>query len=324
MSEVGEPGSSYTVLRIKRKATEPPLSSLVIQSAIIDPRRKRRKDELVKSRGIFRLADTVPDTWQGQGSEGDVLRRRIKGLLESRQTNTSPQSPHPPQPLTPQTRPVGEPSKPRQVPNVPRTQYRIVPRAAQQEAGMPPRVLSNAELNAAALKLVDAEAVASSSQSNKAASEPNTSNPDEEEEMAAFLPMLQEYLKLEGKSALDNPPSEPEAEQYVYDLYYRDIRSSQSSTPLNLGQGDGVHIGALLGYQDDDGDSDVSDSEPEDEADEDSNDEDYYRNDYPEDEDGDEDMHGYKDAFGEDEDEESASDPESEGGRGHGGLWSYR
>jgi len=31
----------------------------------------------------------------------------------------------------------------------------------------------------------------------------------------------------------------------VYDLYYRDLRPSLSSTPLGLGVGDGVNIGAL-------------------------------------------------------------------------------
>lgn len=34
-----------------------------------------------------------------------------------------------------------------------------------------------------------------------------------------------------------------DGETYVYDLYYKDVRPT--STPLPLGMGDGVHIGAL-------------------------------------------------------------------------------
>lgn len=60
---------------------------------------------------------------------------------------------------------------------------------------------------------------------------------------------------------------------------------------------EGGGIGALLGYEDLSPPSTPPDSEPEDEADEDSNDEDYYRNDYPEDEDADEDMAGFEDAY---------------------------
>jgi len=79
-----------------------------------------------------------------------------------------------------------------------------------------------------------------------------------------------------------------EEDEYVYDLYYRDV---------NGDAGDGEGIGALLGYEDLSPPSTPPDSEPEDEADEDSNDEDYYRNDYPEDEDADEDMEGFEDAY---------------------------
>lgn len=48
----------------------------------------------------------------------------------------------------------------------------------------------------------------------------------------------------QGKQIPPRPTTE--TEQYVYDLYFRDLRPSLSSTPLGLGAGDGVSIGALL------------------------------------------------------------------------------
>ena len=74
-----------------------------------------------------------------------------------------------------------------------------------------------------------------------------------------------------------------------------------------------------LGYEDLSPSSTPDASEPEDEADEDSNDEDYYRNDYPEDEDADEDMRGYRDAFS-DEDEEAGYGDDGDAR----GEWDYR
>ena len=49
---------------------------------------------------------------------------------------------------------------------------------------------------------------------------------------------------MEGKSSLE-PPQSPKADQYVYDLYYRDLRPSLSSPPLGLGLGKGISVGAL-------------------------------------------------------------------------------
>lgn len=33
---------------------------------------------------MFRLADTVPDSWQGKGQEGEVLKERIEALMKRR------------------------------------------------------------------------------------------------------------------------------------------------------------------------------------------------------------------------------------------------
>ena len=83
-----------------------------------------------------------------------------------------------------------------------------------------------------------------------------------------------------------------------------------------------VQLIPRLGYDDFSPSSTPSDSEPEDEADEDSNDEDFYRNDYPEDEDADEDMEGYEDAFANEEDADYYSD--EVGSDREPGTWDYR
>lgn len=118
-------------------------------------------------------------------------------------------------------------------------------------------------------------------------------------------------------TSVENNPSPPplrtEDEEYVYDLYYRDVS----------GDATGADVGALLGYEDLSPPSTPPDSEPEDEADEDSNDEDYYRNDYPEDEDADEDMEGFEDAYS-DGAWSHDSEAEREEDERETGLWDYR
>lgn len=110
------------------------------------------------------------------------------------------------------------------------------------------------------------------------------------------------------ESEQSKPPTPRAEDEYVYDLYYRDDRAAE---------GEGADVGALLGYEDLSPPSTPPDSEPEDEADEDSNDEDYYRNDYPEDEDADEDMKGFHDAY-------SDGEWSDDGAGSERGVWDYR
>jgi hypothetical protein len=100
-------------------------------------------------------------------------------------------------------------------------------------------------------------------------------------EMENFLPLLNDYLKLQ-----DIPPPtmlESSPEDYVYDVFYRRA----------IGQNPAEYTGnvaTLSGLPPRSGDdSDESEDEVEDEADEDSNDEGYYKNDYPDEEDSDSD-----------------------------------
>ncbi|WWC62918.1 uncharacterized protein I303_105516 [Kwoniella dejecticola CBS 10117] len=334
---MGEPSNpSYTVLRIKRKATEAPLSSLVINGER-KISTKRRRDVSGRPRGVFRLAETVPDTWQGKGEEGEVLKTRIQGLISSSSQPDSPVS-LPRSPLASQQKPVdpiitkqdnADETHSQRPPDITsdrrrsstqptsqgQTQYRVIPPMSPRTRSMlPPRIVTIAETeNQSPLVFVDAQAVPSSSKSMA-----KIGNAEDEKEMATFLPMLEEYLKLEEASKTPESISTPAEDEWVYDLYYRD----NTSVPLGLGAGDGVTIGELLGFEDISPPSSISGSEPEDEADEDSNDEDYYRNDYPEDEDADEDMEGFRGGGGEsdwsDEFEDEGQDDEDRG------EWGYR
>ncbi|WVQ96294.1 hypothetical protein IAU59_003398 [Kwoniella sp. CBS 9459] len=381
--EADPSSGSYTVLRIKRKATDAPLSSLVIQES--EPRlrnTKRRRDVSGRPRGVFRLAETVPDTWKGRGQEGEVLKSRIQNLLSSSSQPDSPISP--PASLKPREIPPAVPSldaapdasvsasastisdgpssadvggiisdqgkdgaastatarSPLPTATQPQpqtqsssagpsqTQFRVVPPLSPRtKAMMPPRLLTTAETEgdgSSPLVFVDAQAVSPSKPRNSG----KPINPQEEKDMAAFLPMLKEYLKFEeSQSKPPSPKVEPAEDEWVYDLYYRDNRAA-GSAPLGLGVGDGVSIGELLGFEDISPPSSISGSEPEDEADEDSNDEDYYRNDYPEDEDADEDMEGFRPGY-DDDDDEQEEDQWSESDYGDQdnddrGEWGYR
>ena len=59
----------------------------MIQDPASDPssRIKKRRDVSGRPRGVFRLAETVPPTWQGQGDEAEALKTRIKGLLKTKE-----------------------------------------------------------------------------------------------------------------------------------------------------------------------------------------------------------------------------------------------
>ncbi|KAL1407465.1 hypothetical protein Q8F55_006898 [Vanrija albida] len=298
--------SQYTVLRIKRKANEPAPASLVIGDDADQARRKRRDLGAARSRGVFRLADTVPPTWQGHGEEGEVLKSRIEGLLAGGgRGEPSPVAGPSAAAATPLPVPIPAPAAPpAPAPAPAATQYRVMPRTAgprAQDPGLPPRVITLAEIEAArsALVLVDAQAVA-----DAAGAAGLSRSALDDPQMAAFLPMLNEYLKLEST------PRVVEEEEYVYDLYYRDIAGDDEPS---------ASVATLLGYEDLSPPSTPPDSEPEDEADEDSNDEDYYRNDYPEDEDADEDMEGFEDAYSDGEWSNDGDDDEDERG-----TWDYR
>jgi hypothetical protein len=123
----------------------------VIQDPASDPnsRVKKRRDVSGRPRGVFRLAETVPPTWQGKGDEAEALKTRIKGLLqvkdledEEMQMNSAAE----PGPSIPKTsisekRSDAGPSTP-----VSTTQYRVIPPMSPRSRLMlPPKVYSHKE-----------------------------------------------------------------------------------------------------------------------------------------------------------------------------------
>ncbi|TFY56650.1 hypothetical protein EVJ58_g7507 [Rhodofomes roseus] len=103
-------------------------------------------------------------------------------------------------------------------------------------------------------------------------------------EVAKFLPLLQDYLKLEdpvaSPSVTPTPlPVKEDDSDYVYDIFYQRLMRDPSASLGNVGTLTGVPDELIVYDSDDDNDSEVYDT-----ADEDSNAEDWYQNDYPDEE----------------------------------------
>lgn len=105
-------------------------------------------------------------------------------------------------------------------------------------------------------------------------------------EVAKFLPLLQDYLKINGEGSPSITPSSSNADgssnsddDYVWDVFY-----SRPASYRELYGDQRKAIGTVTGLPEDDmyGSSDESDLDDED--DEDSNAEDWYKNDYPDEE----------------------------------------
>ncbi|GAA5917562.1 hypothetical protein JCM5296_004357 [Sporobolomyces johnsonii] len=188
-----------------------------------------------------------------------------------------------------------------------------------------------------------------------------TASEKEQVMMDSFGEMLKEYLTLQDSalspsslappapiadpspsSALDQDSSEDE-DDFVYDVYYRDLREPSgggSSKPDGAPGGSGFDVSSLeglkrigelsvpspfcslcvrAGLDDDDellqNDDDAS-SEEEDNADQDSNEENDYRNDYPDEESEDSDRFDESDSV-EDEEEDGADDDGAEDSEGY-------
>lgn len=151
----------------------------------------------------------------------------------------------------------------------------------------------------------------------------NVIQDEKDEMMDNFGSMLEEYLTVQDKltssitpsvapSPLSAPistdrdisPEEEDTDEFVYDVYYGDLRPEAAVTltadGFDVGSGAGLkRIGALAGLEEDQVIHSESESEEEDEADQDSNEENDYRNDYPD---------GESDDWGSEEDEEERYD----------------
>ncbi|KAJ7134332.1 hypothetical protein C8R44DRAFT_770214 [Mycena epipterygia] len=277
---------SYTILRIKRKRNEEPLDALVVES-------RRRK----KSRGgvgVFQFAQTVEhDAWEDEKRKLDI-QDQISRLARETASNVAE-----PKTLNAQSNRTS-PSIPK---DDPVRRYKIILQeedeapARRRLPTSPPKVIPVKDLppktKNTGFKLYDAVLSADKTATAKA-----------DEEMEKFMPMLDEYLKLNDISASASSSSVPETlptstsstDDYVWDVFYH--------RPATLTEwNEAANVGTLIGLPPsitDPYDS-ASDSEEEDEADEDSNAEEYYKNDYPDEDSTDDDS----DEFHEDSENES-------------------
>ncbi|KAJ7081377.1 hypothetical protein B0H15DRAFT_854953 [Mycena belliarum] len=265
--DVDAVSQSYTILRIKRKRNEEPLDALVVES-------RRRK----KSRGgvgVFQFAQTV----EADAFEDEKRKLAIQDQVSrlARESASNPAESKASSALSSRA----SPSTPK---DDPARRYRIIPQEDEEEASAkrrlptsPPKVISAKDLpprsKNTGFKLYDAVLAA-----DKAPA------PASDEEMEKFIPMLDEYLRMNDIVASASvssvaetlPPSASSTDEYVWDVFYH--------RPATLAEwNEAANVGTLTGLPPsitDPYDS-ASDSEEEDEADEDSNAEEYYKNDYP-------------------------------------------
>ncbi|OJA21490.1 hypothetical protein AZE42_03279 [Rhizopogon vesiculosus] len=251
----------YTIVRIKRKRTDEPLDALVVESGA---RRKKSRG----GRGVFQFVQTVEETvWEDKKLQ-ETLQNQISKLSQIDHEV------------------IAQPKVSADATNLPGIQrgrqladegrrYTIVPTRESAEntkfATSPPKVISAKDVQSQNdFRMYDA-----------VPADQVQASPIFDSEMEKFLPMLQNYLRMNEEPSRV-PSGIPQAEDYVWDVFYR--------RPCTLNEWNSVaNIGTLEGLPPslDDPYSSDSESEEEDEADEDSNAEEYYKNDYPDEEDSD-------------------------------------
>jgi len=268
----------YTIVRIKRKRTDEPLDALVVESKA---RRKKTREGL----DVFQFAETVEEVaWRDEQLRKDLQSRLSQLYSNTPETSTS-------QPDNARILPQQNPQNPllNQLP-APSRRYKVRPLAEQEKPKSsrfmtsPPKVLSSKDLPPKdGLKMYDA--ILDNSGMNEPALDP---------EMEKFLPMLQDYLRLNeidapgivSRSTTSSPgptTSKGAQDDYVWDVFYRRPATlSEWNSVANVATLSGLPPVASDMY-----DSDTDESEPDDEADEDSNAEEYYKNDYPDEEESD-------------------------------------
>ncbi|KAI9303039.1 hypothetical protein BJ944DRAFT_250995 [Cunninghamella echinulata] len=276
------------ILRIKRKRTEEPMDTLLVQHQQFEKKqatltdKRLRKDNLINKSNlkvtplalptIFRFAETVEEHSFKNITEAKKLKERI-----SRRTHLGNR------PNTPESIDQKRDQKTKSLQNhAKQARFKVINQnRSQKNSSMPPEVQCSSQKAAEDLfKMYDAIKIENTG--------PKLIVDEDEEDpgdiMCNFIPMVKEYLTLNDKT------EEPEEEDYVYDVYYCDT--------TNTGQDiSGTNIGSLVWFDEETEylNDDDSDSEPCDEGDEDSNAEDYYQNDYPDEENSDED---YEDQYG--------------------------
>ncbi|KDQ62178.1 hypothetical protein JAAARDRAFT_170388 [Jaapia argillacea MUCL 33604] len=282
-SEIPQP---CTILRVKRKRTDEPLDALVFESKV---RRKKSKGGL----DVFQFAETVEgDAWDDAKRTKD-LHERIAAAAREQAKKAEISLPEAAAPTSAPSAPL---ALPRQQSN---QRYTIVPKEEDEVKKpryptAPPKVISAKDLRKPSVNVTMYDAVPS-------VPEPSAAEAMDTE-MEKFLPMLQDYLRVNDITIPTTPPvgstSQSQEDEYVWDIFYhRPASLSEWNQIANFGTLTGLPPSLNDPYASD------TDSEPEDEDDEDSNAEDYYKNDYPEEEDAVSESDG-SDEFHEDSDYE--------------------
>jgi len=295
-------GETYTLLKIKRKRRDEPLDGLVIE---FSKRRKSRggqalNDEKDTEKGVFQFAETVEEAIWKDESRVEAMHDRIASMARK----TIPLKRNVSRVDSPVSQPDAQPS---------RRQYAVLPQTKEMEglpSPGPPVVRSAREIREErerekererAAQCADAfmtyEAVPVEEMLNKGGKNLRSEDPM----VASFLPMLEEYLRINDINIHDTPANgsslpgnlDDEDDQYVWDVFIHRKTTLEEWNQIAL-------LGSVTGVPNND--SYPSDeSEAEDEADEDSNDENFYGNDYPDEEDS-EDSERNHNSFNSDED----------------------
>ncbi|KAJ7695723.1 hypothetical protein B0H17DRAFT_1271193 [Mycena rosella] len=266
---------------------------------LVESRRRKKSRGGV---GVFQFAQTVEhDAWEDEKRKLDI-QDQISRLARESASNAAAAEPKPPIATSTRT----SPSIPK---DDPVRRYKIIAQPEEEEPTRrrlptsPPKVISAKDLppktKNTGFKLYDAVLAADKAPTAEA-----------DADMENFMPMLNEYLRLNDIAASSSvtetaTPSTSATDDYVWDVFYH--------RPATLAEwNEAANVGTLTGLPPsitDPYDS-ASDSEEEDEADEDSNAEEYYKNDYPDEEDSS--GAGSSDEFHEDSENEARYDDGSD------------
>ncbi|KAF9954876.1 hypothetical protein BGZ72_004190 [Mortierella alpina] len=308
---------AFTILRIKRKRNEEPLDTLVVQEQLDKlAGKKQRKTEDEAQReiqnamagdialpkpppAVFRLATTVNKASFKDPTQSIQLRDRIASLAETPRPRSRLSERHQPEFEERVHERRGELAQAKQK-EARSARYRVINKnrsGLSSAEKKPPQVKSSVEVEAEAaldmFKVYDAVKEEEPKTKKQIADEAL-----ESDIMCNFLPMVREYLTISDKvsdpkislknqgarssaasSARGDQSDYDSEDEYVYDIYYRDVNADHQQESKHRG------IGSLLWFSDDENNfMNEEDSSEDDYEDSDSNAEDYYQNDYPEDE----------------------------------------
>ncbi|CAO3574570.1 unnamed protein product [Mortierella alpina] len=311
------PSDAFTILRIKRKRNEEPLDTLVVQEQLdklAGKKQKKTEDEAQRELqnaiagdlalpkappAVFRLATTVNKASFKDPTQSIQLRDRITSLAETPRPRSRLSERHQPEFGERVHERRGELAQAKQK-EARSARYRVINKnrsGLSSTEKKPPQVKSSVEAEAEAaldmFKVYDAVKEEEPKTKKQIADEAL-----ESDIMCNFLPMVREYLTISDKvpdpkismkdqgtrssavsSARGDQSDLDSEDEYVYDIYYRDVNADHQQESKHRG------IGSLLWFSDDENNfMNEEDSSEDDYEDSDSNAEDYYQNDYPEDE----------------------------------------